>query len=129
MYCRSAIGVLCVLLNMKTIILPVLLFFPILSCTNMSESKVDVPYVITTADLNEADQLREILDSTGGAKGNFRVTPGAKVTTVHFKSPDKPLDEAAARKWMKTIKARITKANGREANMLKFIFKGVTLSE
>ena len=114
---------------MKTIILPVLLSFPILSCTSMSEAKVDVPYVISTADLNEADQLREILNSTSGAKGNFRVTPGAKVTTVHIKSPDKPLDEAAARKWMKNIKARITKANGREANTLKFIFKGVTLTE
>ena len=104
-------------------------FIALASCTNLSDKKVEQPYAISTIDLNEADYVRQVLESTDGAKGNFRVEPGSTVTTIYFKSPDKPLSEEQARAWMRSIKDELTKSRGREANDLKFVFKDVTLIE
>jgi len=79
--------------------------------------------------MHEADYVRDYLNATEGFKGNFTVQAGPTVTTVTFSAPDQPLNEEAARKWMRGIKATLTEHRGREANTLKFVFKNVTLEE
>jgi len=98
-------------------------------CTNLSDKKTEQPFVISTIDVNEAHYVRDFLNATEGFKGTFTVDAGSTETTVTFKSPDEPMDEEACRKWMRSIKAPLTKHRGREANTLKFVFKNVTLEE
>ncbi|RKX46705.1 MAG: hypothetical protein DRP64_02790 [Verrucomicrobia bacterium] len=105
------------------------LFVLLTGCTNLSDKKIEQPFVISTIDVNEAYYVRDFLNATEGFKGTFNVNAGSTVTTVTFKSPDEPMDEEACRKWMRSIKAPLTEHRGREANTLKFVFKNVTLEE
>ena len=114
---------------MKKIVLPLIAIALISGCTNLSDKKQEIPGVISTIDLNEADYVKDFLNATEGFKGTFTVEAGSTVTTVTFKEPDEPMNEEAARKWMRSIKAPLTKSRGREANTLKFVFKNVTLEE
>ena len=101
----------------------------LLGCTDLSDKKIENPWVISTIDVNEAYYVRDVLNSQDGMKGTFTCNAGSTVTTVTFKSPDEPMDEEACRKWMRSIKAPLTEHRGREANTLKFVFKNVTLEE
>jgi hypothetical protein len=114
---------------MKQIILPLITIALISGCTNLSDKKQEMPGVISTIDLNEADYVKDFLNATEGFKGTFTVEPGQTVTTVYFKAPDEPMNEEACRKWMRSIKAPLTESRGREANTLKFVFKNVTIEE
>ena len=61
--------------------------------------------------------------------GNYEVQPGSTTTTVIFKAPPKPVDEAALRDNMKKIKNVLTQQRGRTANTLRFVFPEVALEE
>lgn len=98
-------------------------------CTNLSDKKIEQPFVISTIDVNEAHYVREVLNAQDGMKGTFTVDAGSTVTTVTFKEPDEPMNEEQCRKWMRSIKAPLTEHRGREANTLKFVFKNITIEE
>ena len=114
---------------MKYTILPLITIALISGCTNLSDKKQEIPGVISTIDLNEADYVRDFLNATEGFKGKFTVEAGSTITTVTFKEPDEPMNEEACRKWMRSIKAPLTESRGREANTLRFVFKNVTIEE
>ena len=114
---------------MKAITLPIIAIALLSGCTSLSDKEVEQPFIISTIDLNEAYYVRDVLNTQTGMKGTFKVDPGSTVTTVTFRSPNEPIDEAACRKWMRSIKAPLTEHRGREANTLKFVFKNVTLEE
>jgi hypothetical protein len=84
---------------------------------------------INTSDLNEADFVREVLGQNPSAKGNFSVTPGSTVTTVHILNQSKPENEEAMRASLIGIKDTMRQSFGREPNTLRFIFEEVTIEE
>jgi len=98
-------------------------------CTNLSDKKIEQPWVISTIDLNEADFVKDVLNQDPQLKGNFHVDPGSKITTVHFKTPPKPANETALRDSMRQIKSILTKHRGRTANTIRFVFPEITLEE
>ena len=114
---------------MKKIILPIFSIALLSGCANLSDKKTEQPGVISTIDVNEAAYVRDFLNATEGFKGTFKVQAGSTVTTVVFSEPDEPMNEEEARKWMRSIKAPLSKSRGREANTLKFVFKNMTLEE
>ncbi len=98
-------------------------------CTNLSDKKIEQPFVISTIDLNEARFVRDLLKQDPKNSGNYDVQPGPTTTTVIFKAPPKPVNEDALRDSMKKIKNVLTLRRGRTANTLRFIFPEVTLEE
>ena len=98
-------------------------------CTNLSDKKIEQPWVISTIDIHEADFVEAVLNQNPQLKGTFDIDPGPKITTVHFRSPPKPANEAALRESMQKIKGILSERRGRTANTLRFIFPEVTLEE
>jgi hypothetical protein len=97
-------------------------------CTNLSDKKIEQPWVISTIDINEAAFVRDVLKKDMPAD-NFYVLAGSTTTTVHFKAPSKPANEIALRESMRQIKGILSEHRGRTANTLRFIFPEVTLEE
>lgn len=114
---------------MKTSIAISIFGIVLCGCADLSDKKKEQPFVISTIDINEAQYIRDVLNSQDGIKGTFTADAGPTVTTVTFKSPDEPMNEESCRKWMRSIKAPLTEHRGREANTLKFVFKNITLEE
>jgi hypothetical protein len=98
-------------------------------CTNLSDKKIEQPWIISIIDIHEANFVEAVLNQNPQFKGIFRVEPGSKTTTVYFKTPPKPADELALRTSMKQIKEILTKQRGRTANTIRFVFPDVTLEE
>ena len=99
------------------------------SCTNLSDRKIEQPFIVSIIDLHEAQYVEQVLKSEPRLKGNIKVTAHSDRTVVKFKYPSKPVSVNEVRRGMKLLKDDLTKRRGRTANMLVYIFPEITLTE